>query len=130
MDNISLLKSALDASSMRQQVISQNIANAETPGYKAKQVAFENILKKHLSDQTSFVGTKTDSRHVTIGRGSAIPAPQMVENTEAFINNNGNSVDMDYEMTEMGKNSLWYYMLTERVSGHFNNLSYAIKGRG
>lgn len=131
MNNISLLKSALDASSMRQQVISNNIANAETPGYKAKRVEFENILQKHLSNQTSqFVGTQTDPRHLTIGQGRGIPAPQMVEDTESVINNNGNNVDVDREMTEMGKNSLWYYMLTDRVTSHYNNLSYAIKGRG
>lgn len=129
MNNINLLKSALDASSLRQQVISNNIANAETPGYKAKQVMFEDVLKKHLSDQTKFVGTQTNSRHVTIGKGANIPAPQMIENTETVMQNNGNNVDIDQEMTQMGKNSLWYYMLTQQLSGQFSSLSYAIKGR-
>lgn len=130
LNNISLLKSALDASSMRQQAISNNIANAETPGYKARQVVFEDILKKHLLNQTHFVGTRTNPRHIAIGGEKNIPAPRMVENTETVINNNGNNVDIDYEMTEMGKNSLWYYLLTDRVNGHYDNLSYAIKGRG
>lgn len=129
MNNINLLKSALDASSMRQQAISNNIANAETPGYKAKQVVFEDILKKHLSNQTNFVGNQTNPRHITIGKGADIPRPTMIENTETVMLNNGNNVDVDQEMTEMGKNSLWYYMLTQQLSGQFSNLSYAIKGR-
>ncbi|WP_318507745.1 flagellar basal body rod protein FlgB [Bacillus sp. T3] len=129
LNNINLLKSALDASSMRQQVISNNIANAETPGYKAKQVAFEDILNKHLSKQSSFVGFQTNSRHIAIGKDASIPEPKIIENTETVMQNNKNNVDIDQEMTQMGKNSLWYYMLSQQISGQFSNLSYAIKGR-
>jgi flagellar basal-body rod protein FlgB len=129
LNNISLLKSALDAANLRQQVIANNIANAETPRYKAKQVVFEDILKKHLSNQTTFVGTKTNPRHIAIGNDGNIPLPQIVEDTETVMNNNGNNVDLDHEMIQMGKNSLWYYTLTQQLSGQFANLSYAIKGR-
>jgi flagellar basal-body rod protein FlgB len=129
MNNISLLQKALDASSLRQQVISNNISNAETPGYKAKQVVFEDILKKHLSNQTNFVGTRSDVRHLEIGNPADIPAGKIVENTNSVIQNNGNNVDIDEEMTRMGKNSLWYYTLTEQINSEFQQLSIAIKGR-
>lgn len=129
MNNISLLQKALDASSLRQQVISNNISNAETPGYKAKQVVFEDILKKHLNNQTNFVGNRSDARHLVIGNPANIPAANIVENTNSVMQNNGNNVDIDDEMTRMGKNSLWYYTLTEQINSEFQQLSISIKGR-
>lgn len=128
--NIDLLNRALDASSMRQVVISNNIANAETPGYKEKQVVFEDILKQHLFNQTNFVGRRTDPRHVVIGNSEALPTTITVENTSTVMQNNENNVDIDEEMTQMGKNALWYYTLTNQINSEFQQLSIAIKGRG
>jgi flagellar basal-body rod protein FlgB len=129
LNNISLLHSALNASSLRQQVISNNIANAETPGYKAKKVVFEDILKQHLTAQSSFVGTRTDARHLSIGNSTGNPLPMIVETTQTIMNNNGNNVDIDQEMTEMGKNALWYNTLSQQVNSEFQRLSIAITGR-
>jgi flagellar basal-body rod protein FlgB len=126
--NIDVLQRALDASSMRQQAISNNLANADTPNYKAKQVAFEDLLKQHLSNQTQFEGTRTDARHLVIGQGEDLPTPQMEVNPTAIMQNNGNSVDADQEMTQMGKNALWYYTLTQQLTSEFQQLSIAIKG--
>lgn len=129
LNNISLLQQALNASSLRQQVISNNISNAETLGYKAKQVVFEDILKKHLTNQSKFIGNRTDANHIVIGNSSDIPTPTIVKNTNSVMQNNRNNVDIDEEMTRMGKNSLWYYTLTEQVNNEFQQLSIAIKGR-
>lgn len=129
LNNIGLLHSALDASSLRQQTISNNIANAETPGYKARKVIFEDILKQQIANQSKFVGNRTDSRHVVIGQGGNIPVAETVEDTNTIMNNNGNNVDVDGEMTQMGKNSLWYYTLSQQITSEFQQLSIAIKGR-
>ncbi|WHZ05411.1 flagellar basal body rod protein FlgB [Neobacillus sp. YX16] len=129
MTNISLLQSALNASSLRQQVISNNLSNAETPGYKAKHIVFEDILKQHISSQSNFVGKQTNSRHIEIGKPSYIPTALTVEETQTFMQNNGNNVDVDAEMTNMGKNALWYYTLTQQLTSEFQHLSIAIKGR-
>lgn len=129
MNNIGILQSALDASSLRQQVISNNIANADTPGFKAQQVAFEDLLKQHLSNQSNFVGNRTDPRHIVIGDPTLTPAPQIVENTDTVMQNNGNNVDIDQEMTNLSKNGLWYYTLTQQLDSQFQQLSIAITGR-
>lgn len=129
MNNIGILQSALDASSLRQQTISNNIANAETPGYKAKQVVFENLLKQHLSNQSTLVGTRTDSRHLVIGKSENLPSAKTVTDSNTVMQNNGNNVDIDGEMTRMGENSLWYYTLTQQLTSEFQQLSIAIKGR-
>jgi flagellar basal-body rod protein FlgB len=129
LSQISILHSALNASNLRQDVISNNIANAETPGYKSKQVVFENILKQQLSNQTNFKGTRTDSRHFNIGLPSNLPQPEVVELTETIIQNSGNNVDIEEEMTRLSKNALWYYTLTQQLNSEFQKLSIAIKGR-
>ncbi|CAG9609779.1 flagellar basal body rod protein FlgB [Pseudoneobacillus rhizosphaerae] len=129
MSQISILHTALNASNLRQDVISNNIANAETPGYKSKQVVFENILKQQLSNQTNFKGTRTDSRHFNIGLPSNLPQPEVVELTETKIQNSGNNVDIEEEMTRLSKNALWYYTLTQQLNSEFQKLSIAIKGR-
>jgi flagellar basal-body rod protein FlgB len=129
LSQISILHTALNASNLRQDVISNNIANAETPGYKSKQVVFENILKQQLSNQTNFKGTRTDSRHFNIGLPSNLPQPEVVELTETKIQNSGNNVDIEEEMTRLSKNALWYYTLTQQLNSEFQKLSIAIKGR-
>ncbi len=129
MNNINLLQTALSASSLRQQAISNNIANAETPGYKAKKVVFEDILKQHLATQSNFVGTRTNAKHVVIGNPSGIPVPTVIENPQTSMQNNGNNVDIDQEMTEMGKNAIWYNTLSQQVNSEFQQLSIAITGR-
>ncbi|WP_042355963.1 flagellar basal body rod protein FlgB [Bacillus rubiinfantis] len=129
MSTINLLQSALTASSLRQQTISNNIANAETPGYKGKKVIFEDILQQHLNNQSNFTGNRTDPRHILIGTTSQVPVAKIVENSGTTMQNNGNNVDVDEEMTNMGKNALWYNTLTEQVNSEFQKLSIAIKGR-
>jgi len=129
LNTISLLHSALNASNLRQQAISNNIANAETPGYKAKNVVFEEILKSKLANQSSFVGKRTDYRHFEIGISSSLPVPQIAENKNIAMQINGNNVDIDEEMTRLGKNALWYNTLATQLSSEFQNLSIAIKGR-
>ncbi|WP_066366971.1 flagellar basal body rod protein FlgB [Neobacillus fumarioli] len=129
MNTINLLQLALDASSLRQQVISNNLANAETPGYKAKQVVFEDILRQKLAGQSNFTGKQTDPRHIPIGSPPAIPSAQIVANNDTVMQNNGNNVDVDQEMTQMGKNALWYYALIEQLNSQFQQLSIAITGR-
>lgn len=129
MNNINLLQSALGAASLRQQAISNNIANAETPGYKAKKVAFEDILRQHLTNQSNFVGIRTNAKHVVIGNSEDIPSPMIIENQQTTMQNNGNNVDIDQEMTQMGKNALWYDTLSQQVNSEFQQLSIAITGR-
>jgi flagellar basal-body rod protein FlgB len=127
--NINLLNRALDASSLRQQAISNNLANAETPGYKTKKVVFEDILKQHLANQTNFVGTQTNPLHMAIGQPTGGVTAQTVESPDTVMQNNGNNVDPDTEMTEMGNNALWYDTLTEQLNSEFQQLSIAITGR-
>ncbi len=130
--HLARLERALDASSLRQRVISDNIANVDTPNYKSKQVVFENELRQALSRQSStFTGYRTDPRHIQIGKKSSDQVrARIVTNHNTLMNNNGNNVDIDYEVTQMAKNNLWYQALVEQTNGHFHKLRMAIEGRG
>jgi flagellar basal-body rod protein FlgB len=127
---LDLLSKALDASTLRQRVIANNIANADTPGYKSKAVLFEEILKQTLlEDPSTFVGKRTHPKHIPIGKlsQSSIPSPMVVEHANTWVQNNGNNVDIEYEMTKMAENQLWYNALVQQTSGYFNKLRDVIK---
>ncbi|MBM4764134.1 flagellar basal body rod protein FlgB [Bacillus sp. B15-48] len=120
-----IMAQALDASAMRQKAISNNIANANTPNYQPKRVEFETVFQKELN--STFTGNQTNAKHLAIGKTNSTPTPQLIkENT--LMRNNGNGVDMDYEMTEMSKNALWYSSLTYGINEEFNLLKMSIRG--
>ncbi|MDF2902698.1 MAG: flagellar basal body protein [Bacillus sp. (in: firmicutes)] len=117
---------ALDASSLRQKSISNNIANVDTPNFQPTKVSFEDLLQQEVSN--TFVGKRTNGKHIAIGGSGDIPSPKLVNESSIFTYN-GNGVDLDYEMSEMSKNTLWYQSLTYGVNEEFNLLKTSIKGR-
>ncbi|KAA9025882.1 flagellar basal body rod protein FlgB [Niallia endozanthoxylica] len=122
---ISLLENALNYSSTKQKVISQNIANVDTPNYKAKEVSFKAALD-YAVDQ-SFSTNRTDYRHFVLHK--PVDASSSVINKKLVsYNENGNSVDIDREMSDLAKNQIYYNALTERVSGKFSTLQNVIRG--
>jgi flagellar basal-body rod protein FlgB len=119
-----VLERALDYSALRQKVISENIANADTPNYKAKQVNFRSFFQQEL--RNAFEGRRTDPRHIPIRSSTSNPV-QQTSNPFQY-NHNGNSVDMDEEMSKLAENQIYYYALADRLSGKFNGLETVIKG--
>ncbi|MEX2415304.1 MAG: flagellar basal body rod protein FlgB [Paenibacillaceae bacterium] len=130
MDRISR---ALDASILRQNVITNNIANIDTPQFKRSEVRFEQYLHQELqSYKSSFVGRRTDPRHFFIGSSSGeqpISAQITVDQTTS-MNNNSNNVDIDHEMSLMAKNQLYYNTLIQQMNHEFKMTRTAIDGRG
>ncbi|WP_017185479.1 flagellar basal body rod protein FlgB [Alkalibacillus haloalkaliphilus] len=116
------LQKGLDYSAVKNQTIGHNIANVDTPNYKAKQVSF----KDHL-ESAGFEAKRTNDRHLTfsnVDRPYSVTARQ-----DVTYNNNGNSVDIDREMSELAKNQLYYEALTERINGKFNSIKSVVGGR-
>lgn len=127
---LQVLSQALNASTLRNRVILNNVANIDTPGFKSQQVVFEEELKKALTESSSnFIGKRTHRLHIPIGGNapSTLPTPKVLENATTFVQNNGNNVDLEYEMTKLAENSLWYNALVQQTSGHFNKLREVIK---
>jgi flagellar basal-body rod protein FlgB len=127
---LQILHSALNAATLRQRVIQNNLANVDTPGYKSQEVIFEDELKKALNEPSSgFVGKRTDPRHIPIGNSLQPSAfqPAVVVNNQSWVQNNGNNVDIEYEMMKMAENQIWYNALVQQTSGYFNKLREVIK---
>lgn len=118
------LEKALDGSALRQRTISQNIANVDTPNYKAKKVKFQHTLDEAMNRTMS--ANRTDRRHFefsTGGNGAII-----VKSNNTMYNHNLNNVDIDQEMADMAQNQIYYNALIDRLNGRFNSLQTAIKG--
>lgn len=124
-NTVTTLENALNYSSLKQKVISQNIANVDTPNYKAKSVSFKAELENALVK--SFEAKRTDVRHYEFkSRNSVFPGVVVKGNHN--YNENGNSVDLDKEMADLAKNQIYFNALTERMNGKLNTLQSVIRG--
>lgn len=123
-NTINSLERAISQSTAKQKVITNNIANVDTPNYKAQEVRFTNALSNEMQ---KLQATKTNAKHVDFG-GSNTSGYRVVTKNNTNYQHNGNNVDIDQEMTEMAKNQIQYNALIERLSGKFNSLKTVIKG--
>ncbi|MFC5712153.1 flagellar basal body rod protein FlgB [Thalassorhabdus alkalitolerans] len=120
-----LLGQGLHGASKQQKNIADNIANIDTPRYKAKKTHFKHTLNESLQN-LNLQSHKTDDRHLDFG-GSQKGVYTTVNQNTTF-NHNLNNVDIDYEMAELSKNQIYYNGLIERMNGKLNSLQTAIRG--
>ncbi len=115
--NISLLQKGLDASWLRNEVISNNIANGDTPGYKTSKVEFEKVFNEALQRDTNFVGKRTRDKHIEIGYSDLESVkPMVVKKQTGSLRLDGNNINIEEEMTELAKNTIYYNLLSEKIS--------------
>ncbi|MGG1114627.1 flagellar basal body rod protein FlgB [Halalkalibacterium halodurans] len=122
---LSALEKGLYGASLQQRAISQNIANVDTPNYKAKKVNFQKVFDEALSN-TRLQAKQTHEKHIAFNRSQGSSPVETIRQTA--YNHNGNNVDVDLEMTELAKNQIYYNALIERVNGNFNSLQTVIRG--
>jgi flagellar basal-body rod protein FlgB len=122
---ISNLDKALNYSTTKQKVISQNIANVDTPNYKAKDVSFKAAFNEALGE--SLITNRTNVRHFTFDKTNHSSSTIMTKNQVSY-NESGNSVDIDQEMTDLATNQIYNNALIERISGKFSSLQNVIRG--
>ena len=126
-NTINSLENSLNYSTLKQKVISQNIANVDTPNYKAKDVDFKNVFDKTLNQ--SIEGYRTNSLHYEISSSSTSENKLSIsQRNNVSYNNNGNNVDIDKEMAELAENQIYYNALVDRLNGKFNDLKTVIRG--
>jgi flagellar basal-body rod protein FlgB len=106
---IDALATALNFRQIRQDILSSNIANSETPGYKAKRIDFEAALARALDvEGTNRIDTN-NSRHFDIGGGGIEDIePEIYEDPNGEVSENGNTVDREKEMALMAENKLMF----------------------
>jgi len=124
-----ILEKGLDTASLRNQVLSKNLANVDTPGYKRFEVMFEAELSK-ARQQNRLKVTITHERHIPIGSKNGLTAePKVVRSDDSSMRNDGNNVDIDREMAALAKNTLVYGAIAQELNGEFQKLKMAINGR-
>ena len=121
-----ILEKSLDATWKRNQAISHNIANVDTPGYKKKEVTFEEELAKAIEGH-GFHGRKTRNKHIQIGNASIEDIqPKVVERGSTKMRVDENNVDMDAEMTALASNTLMHHALVQKLNGELQRLKNII----
>lgn len=124
-----LYQKALDGAWQKQKATSNNIANAETPGYKAIKVNFENSLKAEINKLQT---TANASKNGFLDKMESI---QTIDNSNINVYQGAtsnrldrNNVDMESENIDMTKSVLQYNSLVRGVSDSYSRLKYAING--
>ena len=121
---ISNLEKGLSYATLKNKAIAQNIANVDTPNYKAKEVSFKDVFSE--AKNASFAAHKTDVRHYDFAASASTPGVYSYENFRARPN--GNGVNMDAEQASLAENTIYYNALIDRVSSKLSSLSNVIKG--
>lgn len=120
-DYIRVLDRAADASWLRNEVLSNNLANIDTPGYKRQDVDFESVLKEALG-LNRIVGSE-DMDHRVAGLRHKNLAPRVYTDYKNFSYRiDGNNVDVDNENVMLAENQLRYQGLITSINQEFTNL--------
>lgn len=122
-DYINVLDKAADAAWLRNEAISNNIANATTPGYKRQDVAFESELKKALGKNRY----KSMDAKVANIKTSRLQGRPYTDSAGFSYRLDGNNVDPETEQVMLVENQLKYQGLISSINQDFQNLQSVMK---
>ena len=127
------LELALDVASARHQVIANNVANVNTPGFKAADVDFVSSLEQAMAGRAESAGPNLTGRatrpgHIAISGPASAGRSPIVQTVDegASMKVDGNSVDIDLEKAKMAENWTMYSAFAQLVSSKFSLLKYVI----
>lgn len=116
---MSVLDKSIDMRLLRQNIINSNIANAETPGYKAKVAEFEDALARAIAiDANSPVDNVSQLK------------PDVYDNPDINVTNDGNTVDMEREMAALAENTVLYKAAIQLINKKLAQMKYAVTEGG
>jgi len=118
-----LLEKVLDYTSLKNKVISKNIANANTLNYKRKDVEFNSVL-----DGERNAIKATNPKHIGFSQNLESAEMRIIEDENAENKSGVNNVDVDKEMAEMAKNSIMFKFASRKMNSYYKTLQSVIKG--
>ena len=119
----------IGARSARAEVLSANIANADTPGYKARDLDFSAALEQAQSGmQSGFSLATSNERHISSTVSSGLSSTLKYRNPDQPHTSDGNSVGVQQERSAFLENGLEYQASLEFLNGRISGLLKAIKG--
>ena len=132
--NLDILHRTMDVAVLRQDVIANNIANAETPNFKRTVLNFETALGQALESERDFenrpaAGARLNPHHVTFERPVDYQTvmPRRVLDWSTTANNNGNNVNLESEVMDLLNNQLRYTIMTESVNAAFQRATIVLR---
>jgi len=125
-DTFGIHEQALKLRARRAEVLAGNIANADTPGYKARDFDFKKMLQQQVELSPRL--QVTNSRHIQADNG-IVPAGTMGYRVPSQPSLDGNTVDSQREHTAYAANALEYQASLRFLSGSIQKLKLAIKGQ-
>ena len=124
-DYTNILDKAADASWMRENVITNNIANIDTPGYKRQDVDFESVLQKALG-KTKYSSLDKKVRELNQDLGK-LTTTSYTDAANYSYRLDRNNVDENTENAELASESLRYQLLTTAVTNNFSRMQTVLK---
>lgn len=118
---------ALALRGYRQQLLASNIANADTPNYKAMDVNFAKALSEAQGGGGNIELAATSSSHLSGGSGTALGVKPLYR-TAVQPSIDGNTVDMNVEQAQFSDNSLHYLTTLQFINGKIQNTLLALRG--
>lgn len=119
----------LNLRAQRQQVLAANIANADTPNFKARDIDFRSALAAATGARSGALALETTSAaHLARGPGGAHGAPAQYR-TELQARADGNTVDLDVERAQFAENALQYEASLTFINGVLRSMQTAITGQ-
>lgn len=123
---MTILEKSLDASWIRNKVISDNIANVDTPNYKAYKVEFEGLLKDAIRSRSMNIQT-TNPKHFPLGGNSLNEInPHILRDRSTSTRMDGNNVDIDVQNANLAKNTIMYQALIDQLTAKLSRLKTVI----
>lgn len=120
---VNVLDKAADASWRRESLISNNIANVDTPGYKRKDLDFQSLLKAEMG-RTKFDSLDKKIDQLELNKLSPLSFTDMMSYSYRL---DGNNVDIDTENVELASEQIRYQAVTTSISQEFSRMQAVIK---
>ncbi|AFP30590.1 MULTISPECIES: flagellar basal body rod protein FlgB [Marinobacter] len=122
---------ALQARVQRAEILANNLANADTPGFKARDIDFQAIMKRAQSSASGFDMNTTNSGHMNEGGGAPGSASDndLLYRTPHQPSVDGNTVDAQQEQSRFMRNAMDYQASFQFLSSKFSGISKALTGQ-
>lgn len=118
---------ALDIRASRAEILANNLANADTPGFKARDIDFKAMLNEQMGNSSDVLPmATTNGKHLPHGNMS--PTDALLYRTPLQPSVDGNTVDTQQEVAEFSKNAMDYQASFHFLNSKFKGLTGAIKG--
>lgn len=129
-DHVNLTAKVLDFQLQRQNIVSANLANINTPGYKARTLEFEEDLQAALGLSEAGAVARTHPNHFPLAFSADQTEAEVVRSLTPRVVQGVDNVDLDKEMAAMAKNSMLYNTLAMIMQKNFSGMKQLIADGG